>query len=98
MNRKTMPPRSALRMRWIEPAQLVGGPLRQDSIEVDLLDAVGLAALLDDREDLDVPVKIFVDGAPVRSQFTFGMDRVRSCVQHHMVGLGDLPQAAQGSP
>ena len=49
----------------IELAQAFGGFFGKRAVEIDFLDAVGLAALLDDRQDFDVPVVVARDRAPV---------------------------------
>jgi hypothetical protein len=44
---------------------LFGGLLREQRVEVDLFDAVGLTALFEDGKDLDVPVEVFREGLPI---------------------------------
>lgn len=65
------------------------------SVEVNLFDAIGPAASLDDGQDFDVPVIIAGDGRPIVAQFAFGLQRVRRGVHHHVVATCDLQQAAQ---
>ena len=53
----------------IELAKALSGLLGKEGVEVNLLDAVGLAALFDDGQHLDMPVKVFGDGFPVPGKF-----------------------------
>ena len=55
----------------IQRPQLLGGLLRQYRVKVYLFDAVRFAALFQNRQDLDMPVKIVGKRFPVPCQFAF---------------------------
>src|SRR5665213_1936226 len=83
--------------RGIELPKARGRFFGQQRVEIYFLDAVRLAALFDDGKNLDMPVEIFLDGAPVGGQLALRMNRVWSGLQHQVIRLRNLRQAAQSS-
>ena len=69
--------------------------LGEEAVAIHFLDAVGLAALLQDGHDFKVPMEVVGDGVPVGSDFADIRLRIRRRVQHHVVRWGDLRDPAQ---
>src|SRR5579862_2788472 len=76
---------------------MLGSSLRNRGVEIDLFDAVGLAASLHDGQDFEVPVIIARDGGPVFAELSLGLQIVRSGMQNHVVAAGYLQKAAKGA-
>src|SRR5579862_9150586 len=68
-------------LAWVGLAQAFCRVFRQRPVKVDFLDAVGLASLLHDGKNFDMPVVIAGDRAPILAQFSLGLQRVGSGVQ-----------------
>src|SRR5208337_5389740 len=83
---------------WIAGAQLFRGLFRQQGVEVHFLDAVGLAALFHDRQDLNVPVVILRQRLPVSGKLALLVPCVRRSVHHQVKRRGHLLQASQHPP
>ncbi len=87
--------RGRLSFAGIELAQPLGGRFRKSAVEIDFFDAVGLAMLLDDRQDFDVPVIVALDGAPIFAELPFGLQGIRRGMDHHVIAVAELQQAPQ---
>src|SRR6185369_8249523 len=91
------PPRRShkgIRLR-ISLAKHFGRLLGKQSVEINFLDAVGLAALFDNGKDFDVPVEIFRNRAPVCCQLALGVNSVRSGMHDEMICRRNLLEAAK---
>ena len=77
---------------------VLGSLLGQQRIEIDFLDAVGLATLFDDRKNFDVPVKVVGQCFPIARELAFFAERAGRGVHHQVKRWGDLFQSSKHTP
>src|ERR1700730_4820499 len=70
---------------WIDLAQALCRVFRQRPIKIYFLNAIGLAPLLDNGKNLNMPVVVTCDRAPILAQFSLSLKCVGRGVQHHVI-------------